>query len=308
MAQGRTVVFNQTDSINDSFYDVFSRRFEYIDKKMDDPRSYYANIVVGSHIRQCQVHPNFECILVVKKSELDKLPTAFLGLFEKYYLTHSSIVEAVKLCLPEQLKSAIQLARKEVCIWRWRGNRGLGMVGGGSRGLGMEVEGEARAWGWLEGLGGGGGGGSKGLGMEVEGEAKAWGWRWRGKQGLGDGWRGLGMEVEGEVGTWGWGGGGKQGLGDGGGGEARAWGWLEGKQGLGDGWRGSRGLGMVGGRSRGLGMEMEVRGSRAWGWRWRSGEAGLGDGGGGHGKQGLGDGGGGGSKGLGMETCGEGYA
>ena len=129
MTHGHTVVLTQTDPINDSFYDVFSRRFEYIDgvnspssdgvnrpssDRVNSPRSYYANIVVGSHIRQCQVHPHFECILVVKKSEVEKLPTAFLGLFEKYYLTHSSILEAVKRKLPEQLKEVIQTARKEV--------------------------------------------------------------------------------------------------------------------------------------------------------------------------------------------------
>ena len=115
MALGHTVVLNQTDAINDSFYDVFSRRFEYIDKG-GTPRRYYANIVVGSHIRLCQVHPSFECILVVKKSELDKLPTAFLGLFDKYHLSHSSILEAVRLPLPDHMKQAIQAARKEVCL------------------------------------------------------------------------------------------------------------------------------------------------------------------------------------------------
>ena len=74
----------------------------------------YANIAIGAHLKPCRVHPNFKCIVALKKSELNHTPAPFLNRFEKYYLTHEDIYGCVLKRLPTGLKSVVEAAYEKV--------------------------------------------------------------------------------------------------------------------------------------------------------------------------------------------------
>ena len=114
--EGYTVVMSQTDDIHESFYDLFNQRFRRIDDPQHGPR-YYANIAIGAHLRPCRVHPNFQCVVVVKKSEVKDTPAPFLNRFEKYCISHSTLLETALAPLPPCLKRVVDAAKKKVtCI------------------------------------------------------------------------------------------------------------------------------------------------------------------------------------------------
>ena len=103
----------QTDEIHESFYDLFNQRFQ----KIDDPISgtwLYANIAIGAHLKPCRVDPKFQCVVALKKSELDRAPAPFLNRFEKYYITHKHIFESVLKSSPTEFQSIINAAYRKV--------------------------------------------------------------------------------------------------------------------------------------------------------------------------------------------------
>jgi hypothetical protein len=108
-AAGHTVIMSQTDEIHESFYDLFNQRFRRIDDPKSGPRM-YANIAIGAHHKPCRIHPSFQCIVVVKHSEVADLPHPFLNRFEKYCLTHKTLLDAVLRKQPAYLKSVLQRA------------------------------------------------------------------------------------------------------------------------------------------------------------------------------------------------------
>lgn len=110
--EGHTVVMIQTDAIHESFYDLFNRRFHRIDASTGP--CYYTNISIGAHIKPCRVHPNFECVVVVKKSDLPSIPAPFLNRFEKYTLSHELVLKATLTKLPPALNKIIEVAQKKV--------------------------------------------------------------------------------------------------------------------------------------------------------------------------------------------------
>lgn len=112
--EGHTVVMCQTDSIHESFYDLFNRRFHRIDANTG-PR-YYANIAIGAHIKPCRVHQDFECLVVVKESDLDNMniPQPFLNRFEKYRLSHEIVLEATLSSFPPALSQLLRAVLKKV--------------------------------------------------------------------------------------------------------------------------------------------------------------------------------------------------
>ena len=86
---------SQTDEIHESFYDLFNQRF----RSIEDPRHgtrFYANIAIGAHSKPCRVDPKFQCVVVVRESELHQTPAPFLNRFEKYRLTHKEVLLTVK--------------------------------------------------------------------------------------------------------------------------------------------------------------------------------------------------------------------
>ena len=118
--EGHTVVMSQTDDIHESFYDLFNQRFRRIDDQKEGTK-YYTNISIGAHLRPCRVHPNFQCVVVVKKSEVKNTPAPFLNRFEKYLITHQTLLEAALDAdvlnanrMPPSISTIIKAAMKKV--------------------------------------------------------------------------------------------------------------------------------------------------------------------------------------------------
>ena len=87
---------------------------------LDDPKAgprYYSNSSLSMELTTnlCRVHPDFQCIVVVRQSEIDNIPPPFLNRFEKYSLTHKSLLEAVMNTLPAYLRAVVQRAQEKVC-------------------------------------------------------------------------------------------------------------------------------------------------------------------------------------------------
>jgi hypothetical protein len=89
--QGNLAVLSQTESINESFYDLFNQRFQPVTGR-DGKVSLYANIAVGGISRRSLVKPEFECVIHVKQSDLLQMPAPFLNRFEKFRLTISDVL------------------------------------------------------------------------------------------------------------------------------------------------------------------------------------------------------------------------
>ena len=107
---------SQTDDIHESFYDLFNQHFRRIDDPdpSKEPR-FYANIAIGSHHKPCRVHKDFQCVVIVKKSELPNTPAPFLNRFEKYCISHKDFLDARLRSLPPRLHVAVQCALEKVC-------------------------------------------------------------------------------------------------------------------------------------------------------------------------------------------------
>ena len=102
----------QTDSIHESFYDLFNQRFRQIDDSHGS--RYYANIAIGAHSKPCRIHPEFQCVVVVKQSEVVNTPAPFLNRFEKYHLTHQAFLEAALCYLPPCMAIVICTVKEKV--------------------------------------------------------------------------------------------------------------------------------------------------------------------------------------------------
>ena len=105
---------SQTDSVHESFYDLFNQRFRCINGP--EETRYYANIAIGAHSKPCRVHPKFQCVVVLKQSEVKVTPAPFLNRFEKFFISHSSLLEIALDPLPPCLKQILQIAKEKVCV------------------------------------------------------------------------------------------------------------------------------------------------------------------------------------------------
>ena len=92
---GHTVILIQCDEIFESFYDLFNQRFTFIDDHQKQTRQYYARIASGSKSANCLVHPNFQCVVLVKLSEVQSIPAPFMNRFEKYPLSYDSFLDDI---------------------------------------------------------------------------------------------------------------------------------------------------------------------------------------------------------------------
>jgi len=104
---------SQTDDIHESFYDLFNQNFRRIDDPEDGPR-YFANIAIGAYTKPSRVHPNFQCIVIVKESEIPSIPAPFLNRFEKYFISHRNLLELVLNDLPPCLRVVVNSAHEKV--------------------------------------------------------------------------------------------------------------------------------------------------------------------------------------------------
>ena len=119
VAVGHTILMYQTDKIHESFYDLFNQRFRTIKDPERGP-SYYTNVTIGAHSKPCRVNPAFQCVVVIKESEVEDTPPPFLSRFEKYHLTHQSLLETVFKKLPCNLRIVFEAARNKVSIYNKR--------------------------------------------------------------------------------------------------------------------------------------------------------------------------------------------
>ena len=105
----------QTGSIHGSFYDVFNQYFKVIED-LEKGTRFYANIAIGSNLKQCQVHRDFQCIVVIKRSELRTTPGPFLNRFEKYSLSHKDFLDARMSEIPQNLRNVLIAVKSKVCL------------------------------------------------------------------------------------------------------------------------------------------------------------------------------------------------
>ena len=113
MFEGHKVVLSQADEIHESFYDLFNQRFHRINDPEHGPR-YFANIAIGAYSKPCQVHPDFSCVVVIKKTEVNSVPPPFLNRFEKYFISHEMLLDTALNHLQPCVRIIIQTAREKV--------------------------------------------------------------------------------------------------------------------------------------------------------------------------------------------------
>lgn len=113
--EGHTVVLSQTDDIHESFYDLFNQRFRRIDDPTKGPR-YYTNIAIGPYLKPSRVHPKFQCVVIVKKSEVKDTPAPFLNRFEKYLISHQALLEMAFELMPLNMGSVFRAVMEKVNI------------------------------------------------------------------------------------------------------------------------------------------------------------------------------------------------
>lgn len=104
-AHGETVVLLQSDEIQESFYDIFNQRFACVNQP--NRKMFYAQIAIGAEVKPCQIDPKFQCVLIVKESELldpSITPSPFLNRFEKYALSHEILLTILLNSLPYNLQ------------------------------------------------------------------------------------------------------------------------------------------------------------------------------------------------------------
>ena len=113
ITKGETVVMNQTEDIHECFYDLFNLRFWAIQD------SYYANVAIGGHIKPICVHPDFQCVIVLKQSKLADTPSPFLNRFEKYKFSHEILFKSILQNYPVGIRRAITGAFDKVLNNLW---------------------------------------------------------------------------------------------------------------------------------------------------------------------------------------------
>ena len=65
-------------------------------------------------MRLCRVSPKFQCLVVIKDSDVKTTPAPYLNRFEKYSLTHSVLLEEILSSLPKRLRLIVKNAKQEV--------------------------------------------------------------------------------------------------------------------------------------------------------------------------------------------------
>ena len=111
--KGDTVLLCQTDRIHESFYDLFNQRFRCIHDRIHGPR-YYANIAIGAHSKPSRVEPTFQCVVVLKRSEIKDTPLPFLNRFEKYFLSYKAMLHVALGYLPPCLRIVVETGYTKV--------------------------------------------------------------------------------------------------------------------------------------------------------------------------------------------------
>ena len=104
---------SQTDDIHESSFDLFNRHYHQIKNPEVGP-GYFTNIATGAHLKPSRVDQKFQCIVVVRESEVKNTPAPFLNRFEKYYISHTNLLNVVLEELPSCLKAISNVVYKKV--------------------------------------------------------------------------------------------------------------------------------------------------------------------------------------------------
>jgi hypothetical protein len=101
--KGNTILMFQTDKIHESFYELFNQRFLIL----DDPEKglrLFTKISIGAHTKPCRVNSKFQCIVIIKKSQLKNTPQAFLSRFEKFFFSYNVLYNSIFVHRPPNLQ------------------------------------------------------------------------------------------------------------------------------------------------------------------------------------------------------------
>jgi hypothetical protein len=77
------IILSRADPVHECFYDLFNQNFRSL-RSRDGAVILYSNIAMGGVSRRSKVHPDFECIVHVRGSDVPYIPAPFLNRFEKY--------------------------------------------------------------------------------------------------------------------------------------------------------------------------------------------------------------------------------
>ena len=119
--QGHTVLLSQADEIHENFYDLFNQHFTRINNPQHGIQ-YYANVAIGAHVKPSRVDPSFQCMVVIKESEVKCTPAPFLNRFEKYTLSHHILLQDLLTNYQPQLRQLIESAKVKVCMYAKQNN------------------------------------------------------------------------------------------------------------------------------------------------------------------------------------------
>ena len=112
-SQGLTVIMSHGGDIFKCFYDLFNQNYKEINDVKTGVR-YYANIAIGSHTKPCRIHPDFQCIVHMHKSEISSTPAPFLNRFEKFLITQEDIKKATINGIPNSMNKLVMCAIEKV--------------------------------------------------------------------------------------------------------------------------------------------------------------------------------------------------
>ena len=101
--KGAKIVLSQTDTLNESFYDLFNQNFRQVTSKNGEERL-FANIAIDGVSRRSNISPSFHCVVQVRHADLSALPAPFLNRFEKFRLSVTSALHhKIKSCKFRQI-------------------------------------------------------------------------------------------------------------------------------------------------------------------------------------------------------------
>ncbi|XP_065188617.1 uncharacterized protein LOC135819352 [Sycon ciliatum] len=79
-----TIVLVETRRVHGSLYELLNQTFRVIHN--DGGRHIYADIAVGATTYLCRVNPHFQCVVILKHTEMEVSSTPFLSRFSKFVL------------------------------------------------------------------------------------------------------------------------------------------------------------------------------------------------------------------------------
>ena len=108
-SEGHTVVISQSSTdIYECLYDLFNKQFQQIGN------TNHCHVAVDTRSKPCYVHSNFQCVVIVQLSEVEGTPAPCLNRFEKYYITHKTLLATAMNNLSPCIRGLLTIARTKV--------------------------------------------------------------------------------------------------------------------------------------------------------------------------------------------------